>query len=121
MPYTYSDTMSAKDNDTDLNNTKALFAFLQGETPEGCKIRKRNQPKLTADQAWCVIWWLGNQYWQVTDGVERCDVCGDLYHSWQEGNTLDYGNPPYSFCESCMQTDTWFRKAKRNPDKSLRP
>lgn len=84
-------------------------------------IKRRNQPHLTANQAWTVIWWLGNKYWQVTDRVERCNVCGALYHSWEEGDCLDYGKAPYNFCDNCMQTDTWLKKAKRNPDKSLRP
>lgn len=89
----------SEENDKDLDKTKELFALLQGECPEDCTIQ--HMPKLTADQAWTVIWWLGNQYWQPTDAVERCCVCGDLYHSWQEGECMDYGNAPYHFCDTC--------------------
>lgn len=102
--------------DTDpLDRTNELFAFLQGRIPEGYKIPRAERPKLTADQAWTVIWYLGNQYWQVTDFIERCDVCGDLYHTHREGDCLDYGNPPYHFCESCMANDEYGRKQARRP------
>lgn len=111
----------SEENDKDLERTEALFGFLQGGLPKGCKIGRGHQPKLTADQAWTVIWYLGNQYWQVTDRVERCDICGSLYHSWQGGQTLDYGNAPYSFCDNCMDTDAYRKKAARNPDKNARP
>jgi len=57
-------------------------------------------PQLTADQAWTVIWYLGNQYWQVPDFIERCDVCGDLFDSEQEGGYHEEG-PPYHYCDTC--------------------
>ena len=89
------------DNEKDLQNTKELFDFLQGEVPEGTIIDPSHVPHLTPDQAWTVIWYLGNKYWQVTDHVERCDVCGELYNSWCEGDHVDGPNPPYSFCGNC--------------------
>jgi hypothetical protein len=103
--------MSEK-NDKDLAKTQELFALLQGESPEGCTIKPDHMPKLTPDQAWTVIWWLGNQYWQPTDAVERCDVCGDLYHSWQEGECMDYGNAPYHFCDACRDGEEARAKAR---------
>lgn len=90
----------SEDNDRDLEKTKELFEFLQGNSPDGVTVG--DGPKLTPDQAWTVIWYLGNQYWQVTDHIDRCGVCGELYHSWQEGECLDFGNAPYHFCEECM-------------------
>lgn len=107
------------DNDNDLKKTEELFALLQGELPDGCNITRSNRPKLTADQAWTVIWWLGNQYWQVTDRVDRCDVCGSLYNSCQEGHCLDFGRAPYNFCDSCMQTEAFTKKqsSKANPNR----
>lgn len=95
----------SEENDKDLARTEELFALLQGSVPDRCRIRADHIPRLTADQAWTVIWYLGNQYWQVTDCVERCDVCGDLYHSWQEGECMDFGNAPYHFCEGCREGD----------------
>lgn len=86
-----------------LERTQELFDLLQGTLPDGYKIPRLERPKLTADQAWTVIWYLGNQYWQVTDHIDRCDVCGSLYNTYQEGHCLDYGKPPYNFCESCRE------------------
>ena len=108
----------SEQNNKDLKLTEELFEFLQGKMPEGTKVPRKERPKLTPDQAWTVIWYLGNQYWQVTDRVERCEVCGDLFHTWQGGGCLDYGKAPYHFCASCMSSDEYARKAadKRNPD-----
>lgn len=106
-------------NDQDLKKTRALFDFLQGRTAAGCKIPQGHVPNLTADQAWTVIWYLGNQYWQVTDRVERCDVCGSLYHTSRSGHCLDFGNAPYSFCDGCMESDKFQRKqrSRSNPER----
>lgn len=108
-------------SDKDLNKTKELYEFLQGKIPDGCKIPRGQVPKMTPDQAWTVIWWLANQYWQVTDRVEKCDVCGDLYHTWHEGHCLDFGNLPYSFCESCMGTEQFAKKerSRLNPERQI--
>ena len=86
----------------DLARTQELFEFLQGRVPGGYKVRPEDVPNLTADQAWTVIWYLGSLYWQVTDHIERCDVCGTLHDTWSEGTCLDYGDKPYFFCDSCV-------------------
>lgn len=103
-------------NDKDLELTEELFAFLQGKMPEGTKVPRKERPKLTPDQAWTVIWYLGNLYWQVTDRVERCDVCGELYHTHQGGGCLDFGKPPHNFCNNCLSSDAYAKKSadKRN-------
>lgn len=111
----------SEENDKDLERTQQLYDFLRGEIPEGYKIAKAHRPKLTDDQAWTVIWYLGNQFWQVPDCVDRCEVCGSLYHAHQEGHCLDYGRAPYHFCDNCMYTDAYRNKAARNPDKAARP
>lgn len=110
----------SEENEKDLERTKELFAFLQGETPKDHKIRPGHLPKLTADQAWTVIWYLGNQYWQVMDRVEQCCVCGAIYHTWEEGYCLDYGKAPYSFCGNCTEGEKFAKKMRRNPDKQAR-
>lgn len=110
----------SEENDKDLENTQELFDFLQGKQPDGFKFSKSRMPRLTPDQAWAVILYLGNACWQVTDRVERCDVCGSLYHTWQEGHCLDYGRAPYHFCDSCRNGDEFAKKNARNPDKALR-
>ncbi len=110
----------SEQNDKDLERTRELYDFLQGKMPDGIRMARSHQPKLTPDQAWSVVWYLGNQYWQVTDRVEKCD-CGDLYHTWQEGDCLDYGKFPYHFCDSCRDGEEYGRKSKSrlNPDRKL--
>ena len=87
-------------NTEDLAKAKTLFAFLQGDVPDGYHIATDKVPHLTEDQAWIVIWYLGNLFWQVPDTVERCGVCGALFHSECEGGYTDNG-PPYHFCDGC--------------------
>lgn len=95
--------MSDEQNEKDLSNTKELFAFLRGEVPEGYVVDAAHVPRLTPDQAATVIWFLGNKYWQVTDHVSRCEVCGGWYNEWCEGDCLDFGNAPYHFCGECCE------------------
>ncbi len=103
------------ENEKDLERTRELYEFLQGTMPECITVRKENRPNLTPEQAWTVVWYLGNQYWQVTDRVEKCEVCGDLYHSWEEGDVLDYGKAPYHFCGNCVDGDEYAAKEARKP------
>lgn len=103
-----------------LHQTEELFSFLQGTSPDGYKIQRGHMPKLTPDQAWTVIWYLGNLYWQVPDYIERCCGCGDLYNSEGGGCCLDYGKAPYHFCEQCRDCEGYVQKMRRNPDKRLR-
>lgn len=114
--------MKKENEPTDMERTETLYALLQGKTPEGCKIPKKEMPKLTPAQAWTVIWWLGNQYWKVTDHIEKCEVCGDLYDTHCGGDMLDFGKAPYFFCDSCMESDQYRKKAMspKNPDKEQR-
>ena len=95
---------------SDLERTQELFDFLQGNVPEGCRIDCGHVPKLTAEQAWTVVWHLGNQYWQVPDDINRCCVCGDLYDSRGDGACLDYGKPPYFFCGACENGEEYEKK-----------
>lgn len=97
---------------SELERVEGLFSFLQGTCPEGCKIPPSHLPKLTPDQAWTVVWWLGSEYWKVPDYVERCDVCGDLYNSHKEGDCLDFGKSPYHFCGSCEEGEVYAKKRR---------
>lgn len=106
--------MSRKDQ-TDLKRAQDLFSFLTGNVPDDITIKKSGVPKLTDDQAWNVIWYLGNQYWQVPDHIERCGVCGDLYNTHSEGECLDYGKAPYHFCDTCCHGDVANNKRARGP------
>ena len=104
------------DEERDLEFTEELFAFLQGTVPDRCTIPDDHVPRLTADQAWTVVWYLGNLYWQVTDHVERCCVCGELYNTHCGGDCLDFGAAPYHFCGSCMSTEKYETKQAQQPE-----
>lgn len=96
----------------DLENSEELFEFLQGNIPSGYHLAAESIPRLTPEQAWTVIWYLQNKYWQVPDHIERCDICGNLYDSWREGETLDFGKPPHFVCDGC--TFSYEATEKRN-------
>lgn len=97
----------------DLETTEDLFSLLQGTLPKGYEIPDDHIPKLSADQAWTVIWYLQGLYWQPGDAIDRCEVCGDLYDSGCEGDSLDYGEPPYHFCVPCMASEAYTEKEQR--------
>lgn len=109
----------------DLARTQELFQFLQGRVPDGYYVS--DAPALTPEQAWTVIWYLGNTYERVPDFIERCDVCGALYNSETEGDCLDYAIPDsggeelYFFCGGCMEGEAWHHKACFDPDEVSRP
>lgn len=104
----------------ELEFTEELFQFLQGKLPEGYSVPEVEVPRLSPGQAWTVIWYLGNQYRKVSDHIERCCVCGDLYDTWNAGSCLDYGDAPYNFCDSCMERDEFSQKMRSNPDANER-
>jgi len=113
--------MSDSENKSDLEVALELSSFLQGNLPKGWKVPKKDMPKLTAAQAYTVIWYLGNLYRTISDYISACDLCGTLFDESREGDVLDYGRGPVHFCDSCMNSNEWYRKAKRNPDKAARP
>lgn len=84
-----------------LVRVEELFAFLQGDIPEGYQIEPEAVPRLEPDQAWTVIWFLANMYWQVPDYIARCDVCGSLFNTGSGGECLDWGDDPYHVCDEC--------------------
>ena len=105
---------------TDLEKTQRLFDLLRGNLPDDCRIKPDCRPNLTAKQAWTVIWWLGNQYWQVPDFIERCCVCGRLYDTNESGKCFDWGEPPNCVCDGCTNDATVTAKLATNPAKEDR-
>lgn len=84
----------------DVEQCEEIFNFLQGKIPNGYRLKDTQIPRLTPDQAWTVVWYIQNLYWELPDKVERCDVCGDLYDSECRGGHREDG-PPYNFCDPC--------------------
>ena len=86
--------MSEKQEQTALEFVAELHEFLQGVVPDGYRLAPDAVPKLTADQAWTVVWYLGNRYRQVPDHIERCGVCDVLFDTKREGTQ--------EWCSTCL-------------------
>ena len=99
-----------------LRHAQQLYDFLRGVIPDDCDIKPDRMPHLTDDQAWTVIWFLGEEDLSISDAIERCNVCGDLYDTGQSGACLDYGEPPHTFCGDCSYGDDYLDKASSDPD-----
>ena len=89
----------ASDTRTDLEFVTELIDFLQGTVPEGYKIPADKVPRLTAEQAYTVYWYLSNQYRKVPDNIRQCDACGELFDENSEGTKSE--TPPYDLCDDC--------------------
>ena len=98
--------------DEQREQVERLMEFLQGEVPERWNIE--HMPKLSADQAWSVVYYLQEGPRLLCDAVERCDVCGMVYNTDQEGCCLDFGDPPYHVCDGCDYSDEVAAKLKKN-------
>lgn len=90
----------------ELRKVEELYRFLQGHAPDGYSVDENHIPNLDDGRAWTVIWYLGNLYWKIPDTVEKCDSCGDLYHSDAQGVFKEEGEvakgSPYGFrCDDC--------------------
>ena len=88
-----------------------LYDFLQGEYHPN-NIADKDKPKLTADQAWHTIYCLQEHFGVLDDRFERCKKCGDIYDSYDSGNTIDNDSEPHNdrkweeseygnYCEGC--------------------
>lgn len=80
-----------------------LYQFLQGNLPDRIRVQDAAIPRLTADQAWTVIWYLGNLYWQIPDHIERCDECHTMFDTKNEGQLRD--SKPFHLCDNCAIWD----------------
>ena len=72
----------------DIDKVRELYDFLKnGDIPEGVIVSPR--PKLSAKQAWNVIWFLQKLTECLPSNFEKCDVCDGLYDRDSEGFLLD--------------------------------
>ena len=84
-----------------FDETSDLYRWLQGEKMEGYEIQ--NQPNLNQEQAFAVIYILQEGFGFIPDIFEKCDVCGNLYDSDMEGETIFNKNTHKTIncCENC--------------------
>ena len=80
------DLLGATNHSDPVDLVEELFEFLQGRLPDGYRIPDDHLPRLSEDQAWTVVWYLGNLYYAIPDHIERCDQCGRIFNTWSEGS-----------------------------------
>jgi len=78
-----------KRNLSDLEWVDELYYFLQNtENPDGMRISRNSQPRLTERSAYTVIWFLQEHLRVLPDNIERCNTCGSLFDSWESGLSI---------------------------------
>ena len=82
-----------------LEETKELYEFLKGETPEGFKF-KTGQPKLSEDEAFTIIYVLQEKFHLIPDFYEKCAECKEIYDSENDGHHFD--GVGINLCDGCI-------------------
>lgn len=98
-----NDIKLLKNNDkralSDLEWVQEFFCFLQGSVPHEITLGRGHRPRLTAKQAFSVIYYLQEHFPLLPDRIERCDSCGQLYDSNAQGYYSE--NREKFFCYMC--------------------
>lgn len=80
--------MGASEGTIALESVSQLYEWLQGgDDPE--RIHFKTKPKLTADEAFSVIYYLQEELGILPDYYEQCRECKCLYDSYNEGVRID--------------------------------
>ena len=104
----------------DLKIVETLYDFLRGSVPDGFVVPPDHMPNLGAVQAWTVVWYLQGLYAAIPDTIVQCGVCGNLYDEERGGDCRDYGDAPYTFCDSCMREPQYRDKLAAEPKENDR-
>lgn len=80
-----------KNNDdrkwSDTEWIQEFYDFLTGQSiPDRISMEPSYKPKLTAEQAHSVIWFLQEHFSVLPDHIEQCDTCKIWYNSWSQGH-----------------------------------
>lgn len=114
-----------KNNDnrelSDLEWVEELFEFLQGDVPEEKTLAPGHRVKLTADQAYSIIWFLQERFPLLPDQIEKCDTCDNLYDSYSQGHHSELTGKFYC-CMTCEPADLYERehRAEKRKAKQLK-
>lgn len=73
-----------------IEQTQKLFDMLQGGKLDGMTLAE--QPKLSAEAAFSVIYYLQEKLRIIPDHYEMCPICNELYDNWAQGITVDAGS-----------------------------
>jgi len=90
---------SSRKDRTDINWVNEFYEFLQGNCPDCIKLTSHNQPKLTEKKSFAIIWYLQEHMRILPDHIERCDICGELFDTWQEG--IHWESKGRHYCGGC--------------------
>jgi len=72
----------------EVGYVQQLYDFLQGKFyPESIK-EDDGKPNLTSEQAWDVIYCMQEHFGLLDQRFERCDKCGDIFDSYNEGVSI---------------------------------
>lgn len=92
-----------KNNDNkkvdDLERIDEFYRFLQGNVPDGIRLKRGHKPKLSEKKAFAIIWYLQEHLPILPDMIERCDKCGELYDSYSSGYHSEKKGK--CFCDGC--------------------
>lgn len=84
---------------SDLEWIEEFSRFLQGDIPEGIHLGHGRTIRLSEKKAQTIIWYLQEHMRILPDHIERCDSCGDLFDSWNEGYHIESKGKTY--CGGC--------------------
>lgn len=88
-----------------FDKTEHLYDMLQGkDLPEGYLMA--DQPNLTAEQAFSVIWFLQEHLGIIPQSFEKCDNCGALFDSNCAGHIISDDH----------EDDRWYKDCGLNPE-----
>lgn len=88
----------------DLEQTKSLFEFLQGNNQsEVIEFKDGSIPKLTPEQAFSVIYYLQEELKVIPDVYEKCDECHEIFNTDSEGRQNLKSHK--FFCDGCLHLD----------------
>ena len=92
---------------------QGFHEFLMGKVPKGWNIKRKYMPKLTADQAFEVIYYLQEKLYVFPDNFELCHECHELHDSGdgilvdnlEDAHEMGYNvtrkDIGYHFCSNC--------------------
>jgi hypothetical protein len=100
------------DNPVTLEETQALFNWLKGEPIENIHFPDGEQPELTNEQAFSVIYFLQEALGIIPDHYEMCKGCSEIFDNDSEGTCIsddseDEDGNPFSeemhgnYCDNC--------------------
>jgi len=68
-----------------LKWVEEFYNFLQGDIPKGIYLGHGQNPRLSPEKAFSIIWYLQEHFPLLIDNIEKCSNCDSLYDCNSEG------------------------------------